>query len=54
MEMKKKNESTGNNNTEETQDKMDEDMEDMDHGNMDMSGSGEVPEGLKRGGFTSL
>ncbi|MBT2692365.1 MULTISPECIES: YdhK family protein [Bacillaceae] len=42
-----KNESTGNNNTEENQDNMDEDMEDMDHGNMDMSGSGEVPEGLK-------
>ncbi|MFT9493394.1 MULTISPECIES: YdhK family protein [Bacillota] len=34
--------STGTNNTEETQDNMDE-----DHGNMDMSGSGEVPEGLK-------
>ncbi|MBN8202798.1 YdhK family protein (plasmid) [Cytobacillus firmus] len=37
----------GAENTEESQDNMDEDMEGMDHGNMDMSGSGEVPEGLE-------
>ncbi|OXS77815.1 YdhK family protein [Domibacillus enclensis] len=33
-------------NTENTE-TMDENMEGMDHGNMDMSTSGEVPEGLK-------
>ncbi|EFV74673.1 YdhK family protein [Cytobacillus sp. FSL W8-0315] len=37
----------GNENTEESQENMDEDMEGMDHSNMDMSGSGEVPEGLE-------
>lgn len=35
----------GTENTEESQDK--EDMEGMDHDNMDMSSSGEVPEGLE-------
>ncbi|MCU1808191.1 YdhK family protein [Cytobacillus firmus] len=37
----------GNENTEESQENKDEDMEGMDHSNMDMSGSGEVPEGLE-------
>ncbi|MBT2691313.1 YdhK family protein [Bacillus sp. ISL-47] len=41
------NESTETENTDESQENMDEDMEGMDHSNMDMSGSGEVPEGLE-------
>lgn len=34
-------------NTESTEENTNEDMEGMDHSNMDMSSSGEVPEGLK-------